>query len=438
MSEFLNHQVEIQGNGPSAEITRELSVEIHTRLLASAIWAEPLTKYASATHLAVALVNPDGELIGSVFNAQPLWALLAKCADPSGRCPFSISTGSSCTCTGDTLSSGKPIIVRDDCGLVHFSVPLILNGYRLGAVIAGQVFDKYPENLPLEKLAKRLNLGGQVWELARRAPPIRMPTLRVYADMLAIFADAVLQGAYSVIQAEQLVESEGQVKRTKVALESTKEELRALAARLMTMQDDERRRVAREIHDDMNQRLAVLSNKLISVIKELPAGYTDVHRQLMEIEVDASSISDDMRRVAYRLYPATLDDLGLPLALKRLTQEFKNANAVPVSFTVRHFPEAISEEISICLYRITQEALQNVMRHAGGASATVILSGKRSGVRLAVCDKGRGFDVNARENGGLGMISMRERVRLAGGTLKIRSRRGRGASILVWVPCFTF
>jgi len=73
MSEFLNHQFEIQGNGPSAEITGELSVEIHNRLLASAIWAEPLTKYTSATHLAVALVNPDGELIGSVFNAQPLW-----------------------------------------------------------------------------------------------------------------------------------------------------------------------------------------------------------------------------------------------------------------------------------------------------------------------------------------------------------------------------
>src|SRR5437899_12468169 len=110
------------------------------------------------------------------------------------------------------------------------------------------------------------------------------------------------------------------------------------------------------------------------------------------------------------------------------------ANSIPISFAVRRFTKSFSGEISLCLYRIAQEALQNVKRHAGSTPAKMMLSGKRSGVRLAVCDKGRGFDVDARRNGGLGIISMRERIRLAGGTLKIRSRPGQGTSIIVWVP----
>ena len=261
----------------TSEAMDELSIEIRNRLLAPTAWHEALSEYAKATRLAVALVDSEGQLIGELFNPQPLWVLLMKSARPAGPCPFSVSAPSSfCKCVSDTLTGGKPVIAKDPSGLVHFSVPLILNRRRVGAVVAGQAFDQHPETLQLEKLAKRLYLDpSKVWQLARASAPIRAVTLQVYANLLATFSDALIRRVYSsVIDAGRLVKTQGQMQRAKVAVESTKEELRDLAARLLTIQDEERRRISREIHDDLVQRLALVTIKIVSILKVMPATCT--------------------------------------------------------------------------------------------------------------------------------------------------------------------
>ena len=136
---FLASHMGAPAQALTSEAMDELSIEIRKRLLAATAWQEALSEYAKATRLAVALVDSEGQLIGELFNPQPLWVLLTKSARPAGPCPFSVSAPSSfCKCVSDTLTGGKPVIAKDPSGLVHFSVPLILNRQRVGAVVAGQ------------------------------------------------------------------------------------------------------------------------------------------------------------------------------------------------------------------------------------------------------------------------------------------------------------
>src|SRR5262249_15290419 len=159
----------------------------------------------------------------------------------------------------DAITRREPVFVKEACGLVHFAAPLLLDGRPIGASIAGQVFDQHPEPHLMERLAQQQGLGGRVWDMARLILPVRALTLRVYAELLATFSGAVLQGAYGIIQAERLAHSKALMERTEGTLRSTREELQALAARLLQVQDEERRFVASEIHDDIMQRLALLS-----------------------------------------------------------------------------------------------------------------------------------------------------------------------------------
>src|SRR5262249_45586487 len=142
-------------------------------LLDPAAWQEGLEKYALAMHLAVALVEPDGRLLGPCLNPQRLWSLLrgGRPAAP-GQCPFAILSLRPCTCAADALRTGAGVKTRDRIGLVHFAVPLMLGGQKFGALIAGQVFDNYPEQLALELAAQRLGLSpGRIWQAARLEHP---------------------------------------------------------------------------------------------------------------------------------------------------------------------------------------------------------------------------------------------------------------------------
>src|SRR5262249_31414054 len=157
-------------------------------------------------------------------------------------------------------------------------------------------------------------------------------------------------------------------------------------------------------------RLALLSIKLVSAAQIAPTNPPDLRQQLIEIEQGASSLSDDMRSIAYQLYPAKLEDLGLKRALKILVREFEEAHSIPIQFSAGSLRLSIPAEVSLCLYRVTQEALRNISRHAGNTPVAISLSDRSMGLRLAVCDQGTGFDQSAKRKSGLGLTSMRERV----------------------------
>jgi len=231
-------------------------------------------------------------------------------------------------------------------------------------------------------------------------------------------------------------------KQVEEALQKREEELQrnqgylqALGRKLITAQEDERRRISRELHDDMNQRLAVLALTIQSVQKGLGQA-TPIFQTFQKLYDEVSSLSDDVRRLAYQLHPSILDDLGLEVALKAFISDFSKWEGIPVSFVSTNVPFTVVTEIASCLYRVTQECLRNVARHAKATQVDVKLIGKDYGLTLSITDNGKGFTVEKILAGrhGLGLIGMQERVRAAQGTYNLRSAPGQGTEIAVWVP----
>jgi signal transduction histidine kinase len=203
-----------------------------------------------------------------------------------------------------------------------------------------------------------------------------------------------------------------------------------LGGRLLTAHEDERRRLARELHDDLSQRLARAAIDA-GRMENAPAAPEGMH----PLREDLVRLSEDVHALSYRLHPSVLDDLGLVEALKAECDRVARHAALRVEVNARGVPEALPGDASLCLFRVAQEALSNAARHAGASAVTVLLSPSGKGVQLAVSDNGSGFDpALPRSRASLGLASMRERVRLLRGELDIESTPGRGTTVVAWVP----
>jgi signal transduction histidine kinase len=148
-----------------------------------------------------------------------------------------------------------------------------------------------------------------------------------------------------------------------------------------------------------------------------------------------NNLAEDVHALSRRLHPAILDELGLEAALREECVGFAAQGDVSPQFESERVPSSLPEDISLCLYRVAQESLRNIAKYAKTAHIRIVLSGKQGGVELRIEDTGNGFDVNAaREKGGLGLVSMEERVRLVNGNFTIRSQSGIGTTVEVFVP----
>jgi signal transduction histidine kinase len=233
-----------------------------------------------------------------------------------------------------------------------------------------------------------------------------------------------------------LVEEVTERMQTEEAFRRAEEQRRSLTAQLMTAQDVERRRISRELHDDINQRLALLAIDLGN-LEQRAVMTPELTRPAIHSAVERlAAISDDVRRMAYHFHPSVVDDLGLPAALRHLLEDFTARTGIKTVFSSQDSAEPIPQAVASCLYRIAQESLVNVAKHASASRAEVELTHDESDISLSVRDTGAGFDLaRAREaRGGLGLISMEERVRLLGGCLDIDSRPGQGTHIQVRIP----
>jgi two-component system CheB/CheR fusion protein len=219
------------------------------------------------------------------------------------------------------------------------------------------------------------------------------------------------------------------------ALRHSQEELRRLTASLFTTQEEERKRLARELHDDMNQRMAMLANEVNLLEQDLPASPDLVRDQLRSLRERVERLSDDLRRAAHQLHPSSLEHFGLVAALESYCPDFSKLYPIRIKFTHRGVPRSIPFDVSLCLYRVAQECLHNVAKHSGARAATLSLKGDKKGLVLSVIDKGEGFDPDAvTDQAGLGIVGIRERVRLVGGSVSIDARLGHGTEIDVRVP----
>lgn len=213
------------------------------------------------------------------------------------------------------------------------------------------------------------------------------------------------------------------------------ERLRQLSAQVMRAQEEERKRVARELHDDTAQALTALLMKLRALERSFP--HQEARRELEELRMLVSETLEGVRRLAVDLRSSILDDLGLPSATTTYVQQFARVWGLPVHLRVGRIEGRLAPDVELAVYRVLQEALTNVAKHSRANQAWVSLGRRRGQLVLTVRDDGRGFDVAAvlrdRERG-LGLFGMQERMALVGGSLSVRSRPGAGTEVVAKVP----
>jgi signal transduction histidine kinase len=210
------------------------------------------------------------------------------------------------------------------------------------------------------------------------------------------------------------------------------EEARALTRRLLTAHEDERRRLARELHDDLSQRLARLAIDATRVEESLSHSSEQGSGRAMREEL--VRLSDDVHALSYQLHPSILDDLGLKEALKVECEHFTRRESIPAQLTSFETPSELPSDVSVCLFRIAQEALRNAARHSRANRVNLGVTTTNGSVRMTVSDDGVGFVPAQRRIRSLGHASMRERARLVGGILEVESAPGRGTTVHVSVP----
>jgi len=211
--------------------------------------------------------------------------------------------------------------------------------------------------------------------------------------------------------------------------------LHSLGGRLIHAQEEERARIARELHDDFSQRLALLGIGLGQLLKTLPKSDVEKRAHVLEMLKGTKELSSDLHALSRQLHSSRLDHVGLVSALGGLCREISGKHKIEVQFIECNLPLEIPNDVALCLFRIAQEALNNVVKHSRAKSTHVELGGNASGVSLCISDDGRGFDT-ARSNpcAGIGIIAMHERIRLVGGRLSVRSVLMQGTEILAEVP----
>ncbi len=283
---------------------------------------------------------------------------------------------------------------------------------------------------PITSMERALNAGELArWSLDRDRLP---PGTILYADTQPVWfayrwhiVVVVLVGSLQWALIALLVKSR---RRMRDEMQASK----SLRAKLLTAQEDERRRFARELHDDLSQRLARLAIDAGRLL--LPsASVTEIATALKDGLIQ---MNGDVSAMSYRLHPATLDDLGLEEAVRREAATMARRTGMNVRVSTRLSGAVACTQTALCLYRIAQEALRNVEQHSGARNVEVTLARVDDVLQLAVRDNGRGFDLERAHPDGphLGLESMRERVELLGGEFALESRSGEGTSVLASVP----
>jgi len=223
--------------------------------------------------------------------------------------------------------------------------------------------------------------------------------------------------------------------RVEKALRHSDSELRRLAGKLIAAQEDERRRLARELHDDLSQSLAALALQLAALRQNGGPIPTKLELGLQQVESAVHKLADDIHTLSRLLHPSILDDLGLVAAIRAECERFEDREGIAVRFEEGEVPVKVSPDCALTLYRIAQESLHNVAKHADVEQASVDLRTQGECLVLKVEDQGKGFDMSVVEGSvGLGLVSMGERVRLLNGELKVESKIGSGTLVEASAP----
>jgi PAS domain S-box-containing protein len=224
-------------------------------------------------------------------------------------------------------------------------------------------------------------------------------------------------------------------KLAEMELLKSQEDFRHLAGKLLSVQEAERRRLAREMHDDLTQHLAVLAIEIGKMERKFQDPEDPVLETLRSIRERLVILSGDVHAISRQLHPSIIDDLGLVDAIKSECRTFTRREGIAIDYRTERMPPRIPEDVAICIYRIVQEGLRNVAKHADTTQLQISLTGKDDSIHLTIKDQGVGFDPKEmKKKLGLGHVSMQERVRFIQGDISIESQPGKGTVINVRTP----
>ncbi len=232
-------------------------------------------------------------------------------------------------------------------------------------------------------------------------------------------------------------QAEEALHRNQLELHLQQVQLEELTSKLLAAQEHERKRIARDLHDDVSQRLAALVLEVAS-LEQHPSTVSDgLARSLAPLREQLEQLSDDVHTLAYRLHPSLLEHAGLRPAVEDHVQQVSRRTGLPIHLKILDVPNAVPLDQATCLFRVMQESVQNVVKHAQATVVTVQLRGSSKGVALSVVDNGKGFDPQdlRTHQQGLGLSSMEERLRQLHGFFRIQSRPSHGTKVCAWVPC---
>jgi len=216
---------------------------------------------------------------------------------------------------------------------------------------------------------------------------------------------------------------------------TSEEALHVLTGRLITAQEAERARIARELHDDFSQRLALLGIGLGQLWKKLSPNEIEQRENALEMLRATKEMSSDLHTLSHQLHSSKLEHVGLVPALHGLCREISEKYKIEIHFSENEGPVNVPKDVALCMFRVAQEALANVVKHSGARNAQVQFSANAVGISLCIADQGKGFNLGVKNPAaGIGLIGMTERLRLVGGRLLVKSETGRGTEILAEAP----
>jgi PAS domain S-box-containing protein len=228
-------------------------------------------------------------------------------------------------------------------------------------------------------------------------------------------------------------QAERVLRQSEAALRESHRQLAALTEKLLKVEEGEHRRIARELHDDLSQKTAMIAVEIDRLATELPSDRDEICQRLRNVGTQLGGLSEDLHGMAHQLHPSLLEELGLIAALRSYCSDLSRREGIAISFEHCDIPKKLPNGLVLCIYRVAQEALRNVVKHSSAKEAEVWLTANETVLRLYVHDAGVGFAAD-RLKEGLGLLSMEERVRFAGGNLSITSQPGDGTLVEVEVP----
>ena len=295
------------------------------------------------------------------------------------------------------------------------------------------VYEVLPQELAEKTMASIHHLNGSDEPRMFEYDLLINGALRHYeARLVAAGADKSLTIVRDVTESRRAVEA---AKRSQEQLMRGALQIRSLAARLLTAQESERRRISLLLHDDVSQNIAAMGLAISSLKRKLPASNEEIVAQLDRLSAQAHDLTTQIRKLSHQLHPEVLEQLGLVAALESYVTEFGHKEKIEITFLAEVGSDRLPLDLSVALYRVAIEALQNISRHAVAQSARVSVKKENGFVFVEVSDSGRGFDVeHARRGSGIGLLSIEERVKLLHGTLAIRSEPNKGTVLVACVP----